>query len=116
MINELLAVFLPGRGKEDLPNLTTREAQILRLLINQGADMYGLEIVKASDGEISRGSIYPTLNRMEDKGFLESRQEEKTPEEIGLPRRMYRPSAAGRRVYEAMEMSAGLLAAAMEGA
>ena len=45
--------------------------------------------------------IYVTLSRMETKGFLVSRQEERPAGAIGLPRRMYRVTAYGLKVHEA---------------
>jgi len=38
---------------------------------------------------------------MQEKGYLESRQEPLEAGAIGLPRRRYRPSGLGRRVLEA---------------
>lgn len=113
-MKDLLKIFRSDEH-DDIPSLSAREAQILRILLNNNRDMFGLAIVKASDGEISRGTIYVTLGRMEDKGFVESYQEEKAPEAIGLPRRYYKPTGLGMRVYQAMELSSNELAQAMEG-
>jgi len=44
-------------------------------LLAQGRDMYGLELVEASSGRIKRGTVYVTLYRMEQKGFVASHQE-----------------------------------------
>jgi DNA-binding PadR family transcriptional regulator len=48
-----------------------------------------------------RGTVYVTLGRMEEKGFLESRQEPLPPGAIGLPRRLYRPTGYALRVLAA---------------
>jgi DNA-binding PadR family transcriptional regulator len=40
---------------------------------------------------------------MEEKGFIASRLEDAPPEAGGLPRRIYEPTAFGRRVLSAYE-------------
>jgi DNA-binding PadR family transcriptional regulator len=40
---------------------------------------------------------------MEDKGYITSRQEDAPPKAGGLPRRIYEPTALGRRVLAAWE-------------
>jgi DNA-binding PadR family transcriptional regulator len=39
--------------------------------------------------------VYVTLERMQTKGFVESRQDALSPESIGLPRRLYRITGLG---------------------
>jgi PadR family transcriptional regulator PadR len=78
------------------------EMMVLRLLIS-GGESYGLALVKASDGALKRGTIYVTLGRMEEKGFVASRQEETTPEHIGIPRRIYKVTGLGERALSAVE-------------
>jgi PadR family transcriptional regulator len=63
--------------------------------------MYGLELVAASRGGLKRGTVYVTLGRMEDKGYVKSRQEDIPANSGGLPRRIYEPTALGRRVCDA---------------
>jgi DNA-binding PadR family transcriptional regulator len=41
---------------------------------------------------------------MEEKGFVESRQEERSPGVSGLPRRLYRATPYGRKVHGAFAM------------
>jgi PadR family transcriptional regulator PadR len=93
---------------ERIPTLSGKEMVVLGLLI--GGEMYGLELVEASAGRLKRGTVYVTLNRMEDKGYVESRQESPRAGAIGLPRRMYRPTAHGRRLFELCELVRGRLA------
>jgi PadR family transcriptional regulator PadR len=83
-----------------IPSLPAKEALILELLVD-GAELYGLQLVAASKGRLKRGTVYVTLGRMEDKGFITSRQESAPPDEGGLPRRVYEPTAFGRRVLSA---------------
>lgn len=65
--------------------------------------MYGLELVEASEGALKRGTVYVTLGRMQEKGFVESRPE-RPAGASGLPRRLYRPTGLGLRVLDAWGM------------
>ena len=98
---------------EIVPRLSAKESVILDLLADRG-EMYGLERVSASAGQVKRGTVYVTLSRMEEKGYLESRQEDPAPGAIGLPRRLYRPTPLGLRVRDAWELARRHLA--LEGA
>lgn len=89
---------------DDPTRLSALENLILRMLISQGGEMFGLEMVEQSGKRLKRGTIYVTLGRMEDKGFIESRKEERRPGARGLPRRLYKPSALGRRVLQEWEL------------
>ena len=82
-----------------LPSISATESLILDLL--ESGERFGLELVEASEGRLKRGSIYVTLGRMEEKGFVESRQEERSPGAIGLPRRLYTATAYGLKVRDA---------------
>jgi PadR family transcriptional regulator PadR len=82
------------------PTLSGKETLIIDLLIRNG-DMYGLELVAASGGRLKRGTVYVTLGRMEKKGYITSRIEDAPPDAGGLPRRVYQPTALGRRVLAA---------------
>jgi len=88
---------MPGKR---LPTLSHKESLILDLL-GEGDEMYGLQLVAASKGQLKRGTIYVTLGRMEEKGYVKSRLEDAPPEAGGLPRRLYEPTALGRRVVDA---------------
>ena len=68
-----------------------------------------MELVAKSKGKLKRGSVYVTLGRMEEKGFVTSRLEDAPPEAGGLPRRVYEPTALGRRVLAAWTHVARLL-------
>src|ERR1039458_7858704 len=86
-----------------VPHLSAKEALILQLLIGSFHEMYGLELVGASEGKLARGTVYVTLSRMEDKGLVSSKQEPTPPREGGLPRRMYEATGLGCRVYDAWQ-------------
>ena len=92
-----------------MPWPSATEALTLRLLVGRG-ESYGLQLVKASDGELKRGSVYVVLGRLEEKGFVESRQEDETPEYIGIPRRLYKITGVGSRALNAYEMGRAMLA------
>ncbi len=83
-----------------VPTLPAKEALILELLV-AGGDMYGLELVAGSSRRLKRGTVYVTLGRMEDKGYITSRLETDQPATSGLPRRIYSPTPFGRRVLAA---------------
>ena len=83
----------------DIPKLSRTERLILELL--SGEEMFGLQLVERSKGALKRGTVYVTLGRMQDKGYVESWTEKQAPDAIGLPRRLYRPTAYGLRVRDA---------------
>ena len=83
------------------PRLSAVESLILELLIANDDAMYGLQLVATSRRRLKRGTIYVTLSRMEAKGFVESRQEERPAGAIGLPRRLYRVTPYGLKVHDA---------------
>jgi PadR family transcriptional regulator PadR len=85
-----------------LPSMSRTESIVMEML--RGRERYGLELVDASRGALKRGSVYVTLARMEDKGFIESRLEERAPGASGLPRRLYRATAYGVKVHEAFTL------------
>ena len=88
-----------------LPTLSPKESLILELLAG-AREMYGLELVAASAGALKRGTVYVTLGRMEDKGFITSRLEDAPPTAGGLPRRLYVPTPLGREVLHAWTAAA----------
>lgn len=91
-----------------MPRLSEKEYLILDLL-RSGGERFGLEMVHETKGQLKRGTIYVTLGRMVEKGYLRSRQE-KDPKDPGMPRRLY--SITGEGV--AMLRSADAAAAAFE--
>ena len=84
-------------------HLAPKETLILDLL-HDGSSMYGLQMVDASRGKLKRGTIYVTLGRMEDKGFICSRTEEAPEGAGGLPRRLYQATPLGLRVHKAWSL------------
>jgi PadR family transcriptional regulator, regulatory protein PadR len=95
------------------------EQLILTAILSLRDDAYGVTIrdtvgALASPKSVSLGAVYATLDRLEDKGLIESWLSEPTPERGGRSKRHYRLRAAGeralqesvetsRRVFEAVE-------------
>jgi len=88
MINlEAFVKFFKGTNKERL---------IMALLADgDNAEQYGLSLMKASQGKLKRRTIYIYLARLEEKGLIESRKEEREPKARGLPRRLYKLTSSG---------------------
>lgn len=78
-----------------LQRAPTKVMIILQLLIERG-EMYGLELVKASSS-LKRGTVYVTLNRMEDSKLITSRVVDAPEGEKGPSRRVYKVTRAGVR-------------------
>ena len=69
-------------------------------LLSDHGELFGLQMVERSGGRLKRGTVYVTLGRMHEKGYLESRQEPLPEGAIGLPRRLYRPTGHAMRVLD----------------
>lgn len=76
------------------------------------------EIEKRTRRSVTRGALYVTLERLEDKGYLESWLADPTPERGGRAKRFYRVRPAGlaalrqswaalRSMWEGLEPFAG---------
>jgi len=89
---------------EILPTLSATERLIVELLAHRG-ELFGLQMVEQSGGRLKRGTVYVTLGRMHEKGYLESRQEPLPEGAIGLPRRLYRPTGLALRVLAAWQLA-----------
>jgi PadR family transcriptional regulator, regulatory protein PadR len=87
-----------------LPRLSRTERTILDLLRDE--ETFGLALVERSKGALKRGTVYVTLGRMQEKGYVQSRTEAPSPGAIGLPRRLYQPTAHGLRVLDAWNLAA----------
>ena len=91
---------MPGVHPNHPPRLSGKETVILELLAHRG-ELYGLQLVAASKGRLKRGTVYVTLGRMEDKGYVTSRAEQAPGGTGGLPRRLYEATPYGLRVRKA---------------
>ena len=81
----------------------TKELYILGCLSDQPGGLYGLEMVKASNGKLARGTVYVLLSRLEEKGFVTAKADPHA-NHPGLPRRQYKLTGLGRRALEAAEL------------
>lgn len=70
-------------------------------------ECYGLEVVKSSGSVLKRGTVYVVLGRLEAEGWLKSREEELTPDYIGIARRLYSLSERGTWLLSQMETRVG---------
>jgi PadR family transcriptional regulator PadR len=80
--------------------LSAKESLILELLVEREG-LYGLQLVAASKRKLKRGTVYVTLGRMEEKGYIAARCEAAPADMGGMPRRLYQPTPLGRRVLAA---------------
>ena len=85
--------------------LSVKESLILELLVRED-ELYGLQLVAASKRRLKRGTVYVTLGRMEEKGYISSRLEDAPVDVGGMPRRLYHSTALGRRVLAAFSSAA----------
>lgn len=84
--------------------LPKKERLILSILRSDSkSQLYGLEILKASKNQIVRGTLYTTLQRMEDKGLISSVEEDEIDETAGIYRRRYFITGLGQRALDAAE-------------
>lgn len=91
----------------NLPTLSPKEYVILEQLVSRG-ETFALHLADSDPARIPRGTVYVTLQRMSRKGFVTSRQV--TDLAGGPPRRMYRPTGLGYRLYTAVrrEIAGGI--------
>lgn len=101
-----------------VPRLSDKEEMVLKLMIMKPGQWYGLELVDASAGEIKKGTVYVTLGRMVEKGYLTSKREQLDNESSAIPRRLYQVTGIGQRAYasrqaarSAFDMPIGVLTA-----
>jgi DNA-binding PadR family transcriptional regulator len=74
------------------------EQLVLLAVIRLDSEGYAVTIRREIEGRtgrrVSRGAVYMTLERLEDKGFLRSRMTEPTAERGGRSRRVYAVTAS----------------------
>src|SRR5579862_8784147 len=78
------------------------ELMVILALMRLGDDAYGVpicrEIEQQSGREVAVGSVYATLERLEEKGFVRSALGEATPERGGRAKKYFHITAKGVRV------------------
>lgn len=93
-------------AENDLPGLSAKEFLIMNELVGSPRPKYGLQLVEDSGGKLKRGTIYVTLNRLEEKGYITSEREAPAPG-IASPRRLYKATGLGVKVYRALAAAGG---------
>lgn len=77
-------------------NITGTEHLILSLLFNGSlSSQYGLELVGKSKNKLKKNTIYAMLQRLEQKGFIQSKKENTSVIARGGHRRLYRITRKG---------------------
>ncbi len=77
------------------------EQLILLAMLRLGDDAYGVTIQDSIQSrtrrDVSIGSVYTTLDRLERKGYVSSRMGDPTPERGGRRKKLYQLEADGAR-------------------
>jgi len=88
-------------------NLGMFELTVLRTLIQQPEDAYGVTLLdrisERTGRDASVGALYTTLDRLERKGFVSSWWGEATAERGGRRKRFYKIENAGRAAVHQTE-------------
>src|SRR5215468_2003251 len=81
------------------PYLGEFEQQVLLVILRLTDEAYGPEVSRELEERagrrVSRGALYTTFDRLEDKGLLRWRTVPGTEARDGLPRRLYAVTGAG---------------------
>lgn len=80
--------------------ISDREIEVLLMILGCGQNAYGPAIrdrLRERTGDAtSFGALYSVLDRLEEKGLVETRMGEATPERGGKRKRFFRISGAGQ--------------------
>lgn len=80
------------------------EQVLLTAIMTLGGEAYGVPIYdkacELAEKRVNQGSLYSTLDRLEEKGLLASRLSDPAKEPRGRPKRFYRLEAAGLRALQ----------------
>ena len=80
------------------------EQVVLLAVLRLGGDAYAVpirrEIENRTHRNVARGALYVTLERLEEKGYLDSWLADPTPERGGRPKRFYKVQPAGVKALE----------------
>ena len=100
----------------DILTLGEFEHVVLLSILRLGDDAYAVsirdEIARCTGRDVSRGSVYITLDRLETKGYLRSRLADATAERGGRAKRYY---ALRPRAVDALKESRRALVALWRG-
>lgn len=107
--------------RSSTPSLGTFEQLVLTAIVTLGDDAYGVTIhgkveALSAPKPVSLGAVYVTLDRLERKGLITSRQSDPTPERGGRAKRCFRLDAIGERALREADDTARRLHEALVGA
>ena len=74
----------------------------------------GRELEERAGRRVSRGALYATLDRLEQKGYLAWKIEETVPDRGGHPRRLFMVTRTGRAAVKSYGRAVRSLAAGIE--
>lgn len=81
--------------------LSSHDEMLLLAILSLGDNAYGLtirrEVSRAAGKDWSIGAIYDPLNRLEEKGYVESALTEPTAERGGRSKRVFRLTSRGKK-------------------
>jgi len=81
------------------------EQMVLLSLLKSGESPYAIaarrRLEETTGRSVSRGALYRTLDRLEEKGYLSWKLEEPHPDRGGHPRRAFRVTARGLEALRA---------------
>lgn len=85
------------------------ELTVMLVLISLGSDAYGVpisrELEKQSGREVSAGSVYAALERLERKGLVSSSLGDPTPERGGRAKRYFQVTQKGlRQIHQTRQL------------
>src|SRR5688572_1227840 len=96
------------------------EQLVLTAILSLGEKAYGVTIhdavgALAAPKTVSLGSVYATLDRLEEKGLIESWLSDPTPERGGRSKRHYRLLTAGERALHESVLTSRRVCETVEG-
>jgi DNA-binding PadR family transcriptional regulator len=110
LTGELISSSIENKSMQ----LAGAEEWVLLAIVALGEDAYGVSIhdrLSAAGMGASLGAIYTSLERLEQKGFVNSRLGETSPSRGGRRKRMFRATPRGRKsLAEAQAARAHLVA------
>jgi DNA-binding PadR family transcriptional regulator len=91
------------------PTLSNFELMVMLAIIRIGDGAYGVSIsdeIEATTGsEVLLGSVYDAVNRLEEKGLIDSSLGEATPERGGRAKRHFRTTSKGLQLVRETQKS-----------
>ena len=95
------------------------ENLLLLVILRLGDRAYGVairrELLDQAEKDIAIGAIYTGLDRLQQKGFVESWSGEPTPERGGRAKKFYRVTAPGKQALNEMQRAVQRLCVGLEG-